>query len=188
MRKTTVLCLFLVLLISWGCGPSREKSAERIGALENSLYSPNAPNFNKQKADSLIAMYLEYVEDNPGDSLSPGYLFKAANLSMNSSDGTRSLELFDKYLSEYPEKPKAPMCLFFKAFIYENIRQDLTKARETYLLFIQKYPDNEFARDAKMALMNLGKTPDQLVREFEERNRADSIRKADSLAKSRVKK
>lgn len=188
MKNTTIFFTVLMVALMWGCGPSRDKSAQRISALEKSLYSPEAPNFNKQRADSLLAMYLDFISDHPDDSLSPGYLFKAANLSMNTGDGTKSLELFDRYLRDYPGKPKAAMCLFFKAFIYENVRQDIDKARETYLLFIEKYPNDEFAKDARMALMNLGKTPDQLVQEFEERNRADSIRKSDSLSKLPKKK
>jgi len=188
MKKTSIVFVIMISFLVWGCGPSRDKQADRISTLEKSLYSPDAANFSKQKADSLLAMYLDFIGDHPDDSLSPVYLFKAANLSMNTGDGTQSLELFDRYLSRYPDKPKAPMCLFFKAFIYENVRRDLEKARESYLLFIEKYPNDDFAKDARMALMNLGKTPDQLVREFEERNRADSIRRADSVANLRKKR
>ena len=150
--------------------------------MEKSLFAPEAVSFNKEKADSLLSLYEVFIKDNPKDSLSPGYLFKAANISMNSGDGPKAIKFFDQYLQDYPDRPKAALCLFFKAFIYENIMQNLDKARETYLLFIEKYPHDDFTKDAKMALMNLGKTPEMLVREFEAKKKADSTRVADSVA------
>ena len=172
-----------ILLTMISCGPSREKTVKQIQTLEKSLFSPEAVSFNKEKADSLLLLYEVFVKDNPKDSLAPVFLFKAASIAMNSGDGTRALKFFDQYLQDYPDKPKASLCLFFKAFVYENTMQDLDKARETYLLFIEKYPSDEFAKDAKLALVNLGKSPDMLIRELEETRRTDNTRVADSLSK-----
>jgi len=183
MNKISLLAILAITFLMVSCGPSREKAVSQIQALEKSLFAPEAVSFNKAKADSLLLMYKSFIKDNPKDSLSPGYLFKAANIAMNSGDGSTALGLFDQYIQEYPDKPKASICLFFKAFIYENIMKNLDKARETYLLFIEKYPSDDFANDAKMALMNLGKSPDMLIREFEAKTRADSLRVADSLSK-----
>jgi TolA-binding protein len=184
MKKTAVSVLSaLLMMIMVSCSPSRDKVANQIQTLEKSLFSPEAVSFNKQKADSLLSLYEMFIKEHPKDSLSPGYLFKAANIVMNSGDGPRALKLFDQYMTNYPDKPKASLCMFFKAFVYENVMQDLDKARETYLLFIEKYPSDDFTKDAKMALMNLGKTPDMLVREFEAAKKADSARIADSLSK-----
>lgn len=183
MKKTTILALAGIIMTMVGCGPSREKTVKQIQTLEKSLFSPDAVSFNKEKADSLLLLYGVFIKDNPKDSLAPGYLFKAANIAMNSGDGPTSLMFFDQYLQDYPDQPKASLCLFFKAFIYENIMQNLDKARETYLLFIEKYPSDDFTKDAKMALINLGKSPDVLIREFEAQRKTDSTRVADSLAK-----
>ena len=101
---------------------------------------------------------------------------------MNAGDGAKSMKFFDQYLNDYPDKPKASMCLFFKAFIYENINKDLDKAREIYLLFIEKYPNDNFVKDARMAINNLGKSPEDIIKEFEQRQKADSARRADSIA------
>ena len=167
------------------CGPSHEKAVNQIQTMEKSLFSPEAVSFNKHKADSLMMLYDNFIKENPKDSLSPGFLFKAANIAMNSGDGPKSINHFDQYLQNYPDQPKAPLCLFFKAFIYENIMQDLDKARETYLLFIEKYPSDSFTKDAKLAIANLGKSPDMLIREFEAGRKADSARVADSMAKTK---
>jgi outer membrane protein assembly factor BamD (BamD/ComL family) len=183
MKKAIILILLIPVVLMTGCKPSREKTISRIDILEKSLFAPEAVSFNKEKADSLQAFYLDFIKDYPKDSLTPGYLFKAANIAMNSGNGNKAIDFFDQYIQNYPDQPKASMCMFFKAFIYENMLQNLDKARETYLMFIEKYPAHDFTNDARLALVNLGKTPEMLVREFEEKGKADSLRIADSLAK-----
>jgi outer membrane protein assembly factor BamD (BamD/ComL family) len=185
MKKLLFVLLSGIMILFYGCGPSHDQAVSQIQSIEKSLFSPDAVSFNKEKADSLLSQYKTFIEKYPNDTMSPGFLFKAANIAMNSGDGPGSLKLFDQYLQNYPDKPKASLCLFFKAFIFENIMQDLEKARETYLLFIEKYPNDDFAKDAGMALMNLGKSPDMLVREFEAKAKADSARVADSLKKAK---
>ncbi|MFZ4563861.1 MAG: tetratricopeptide repeat protein [Bacteroidales bacterium] len=183
MKNQIITLLFISIVLVTGCKPSHEKSVSRINVMEKNLFSPDVVSFNKEKSDSLVAFYMEFIQEYPQDSLSAGYLFKAANLAMNAGDGKKALLFFDQYIQDYPGKSKAAMCMFFKAFVYENLMHDLDKARETYTIFIEKYPSNDFTKDAKLALQNLGKTPEMIVREFEARAKADSARRADSLAK-----
>ena len=184
MNRNIILILITSLAMIAGCKPSKEKSAARIQGLEKRLYAPDAVSFDKAKSDSLMNMYETFIKENPKDTLSPGYLFKAANIAMNNSDGNKALSLFDQYIRDYPGQKKAALCMFFRGFVYENVLHDLDRARETYLQFIEKYPTNEFVKDARMAIKNLGKTPEMIIREFEEQMKADSLRKADSLAKA----
>jgi outer membrane protein assembly factor BamD (BamD/ComL family) len=188
MKKILALSIILVSFLFSGCGPSKSKMTKEISGLEKELYSGITMNFNRQKADSLLTMYEKYVKRYPKDSLAPKYLFQAAGLAMTLNDGKKSMTLFDEFIREFPQNPKAPSCLFFKAYVYENLLTEYDKAKETYLLFIEKYPDNEFVKDAHAALMNIGKSPEQLVREFEERQKAEEARVADSIAASKGKK
>jgi outer membrane protein assembly factor BamD (BamD/ComL family) len=174
----------MISMVIMSCGPSKEKQIEKIAAMEKAMFSKDAYSFSKERADSLVNMYLEYIEKNPADTLSPGYLFKAANIVMNGGDASKALGYFDRYMKDYPDGKKVAMCMFFKAFIYENMLRDLDQAREIYLRFIEKYPKDDFADDAQIALANLGKTPEMMIREFEERQKADSARRADSIAKT----
>lgn len=185
MNTKHLSLLFILLSAITSCKPSKEKSAAEINAFENRLFSPGSMGFSRASADSLLALYDAFIEDNPEDSLAPVYLFKAGSVAMNGGAGNRAVTYFDKYIQAFPQGPKAPLCLFFKAFAYENVVHDIEQARENYLRFIEKYPDNEFTDDAKLALMNLGKSPDQMVREFELQHKADSIRLSDSLARVR---
>ena len=185
MKKIGFLLIMVAFFVSTGCNPPREKSLAKIRSLETRLFSPDAMSFDKVKADSLMILYADFIEDHPSDSLAPGYLFKAANLSMNSGDSKKAIELFDRYLKEYPDGINAGLSMFFKAFIYENMIRNLEKAKETYLLFIERYPENDFVKDAEMALQNLGKTPDQIIREFEAKRQADSVQMAETQAKGK---
>ncbi len=178
MNKLTILLLSGILLMLSACGPSREKSINAIHGLEVRLFSPDAVNFDRAAADSLLHHYEAFFQDFPKDSLCPAYLFKAANLAMNLNRGDKAIIFFDQYRKDFPNGSKAPICLFFKAFILENMLHDLVQARENYLLFIQSYPDNDFADDAQLALQNLGKTPEEMVREFELKRKSDSLANA----------
>ena len=150
-------------------------------SLETRLFSPAATGFDKVKADSLLTAYESFMKHFPEDSLTVKITFKAANLSMNMGDGAKAIELFDRFIEKYPDNPKAAVSMFFKGYIYENQLKNLDKAKEIYLQFIEKYPHGDFTNDARIALQNLGKTPEQMVREFDDKRKADSIRVADSL-------
>jgi outer membrane protein assembly factor BamD (BamD/ComL family) len=182
MKRIHLLLLILTVILFAGCKPSRNKSAEQIKTLETAIYSPATTTFEKGKADSLMTMYETFISRFPDDTLAPVYTFRAANIAMNMNDGTKSLEFFDRYITRYPDKPKAEVCLFFKGYVYENVLKNLDKAKETYLVFIEKYPKSQFADDAQMALQNLGKSPEEMFHEFELKQKADSTRRADSTA------
>jgi outer membrane protein assembly factor BamD (BamD/ComL family) len=186
--KSTKLFLPLALLCLVSCGPSKNKEISNIKSIEDRLFASTVTSFNKESADSLLQLYSAFIKKYPGDSLTRKYIFKAGNLYMTEGNGKNAIEMFDKYMTSYPYDVKTPLCLFFKAFIYETIFNNLDKAQETYILFLEKYPRHEFANDARMSLNNLGKTPDQMVAQFEAKKKADSARVADSVKKIRKKK
>lgn len=186
--KTNIFVVPILLLVLVSCSPSRDKDVTAIHNIEKRLFSPDATSLDKESADSLLILYSAFIKNFPSDTLTKNYMFKAGSLYMNTGNGKKALEMFDLYRAGYPNDPRAAMCLFFSAYIYENIMQNLDKAQELYILFIEKYPHHDFTDDAQMALNNLGKTPDQMVKEFEQRKKADSARVADSLKKVGKKK
>lgn len=166
--------LILILAAFTACKPSRDKLSGDITMMEKRLFSPAVQGLSKASSDSLIAKYELFVKDYPKDSLAPAYLFKAAGMAMNTGDGPKASALFDRMIAEYPAHQKASLALFFKGYVQENLMKNLDLAKETYLLFIEKYPGNEFADDAQASIDNLGKTPEQMIREFEAKRIADS--------------
>jgi outer membrane protein assembly factor BamD (BamD/ComL family) len=173
MKKYLLLVMAITALAA--CQPSKEKLSGNITAMENRLFSPSSQGLPKESVDSLVSDYESYVDRFPKDTLSPVYLFKAAGILMNMGNGAKAITLFDQLIKDYSSHPKAALALFFRGYVQENILRNLDQAKETYLLFIEKYPDNEFADDAQSSIDNLGKTPEQMVREFEAKRQADSL-------------
>lgn len=168
------LLLFTFALFLTSCAGSGEKStktnnepAASIKQLEDELYNADQDKFDRQKANQLVDLYIEYADTHPDDTAAPDYLYKASDLSMNLQQPVETINIFNRILDKYPDYNKAPTVLFLKAFVYEDQMNDLDRAKQYYELFLQKYPDNEFADDARVSLKNLGKTPEQLIKEFE---------------------
>ena len=188
MKKTIFIAFIVMSAFLSGCKPSRDKSAIEIQNFEKDLYSQQAFTFDKVKGDSLLKMYDDFITRFPNDSLSPVFLFKAANLAITEGDGNKALSFLDRFIQKYPDHPKVPVCSFFKGYVYENILKNMDMAKENYLFYIEKYPNDVFVKDARMAIKNLGKTPEQMIKEFEAMQKLDSVRKADSLANLRLRK
>ena len=83
---------------------------------------------------------------------------------------TQAINYFNTVYTKYPNFDKAPYCLFLQGFIYESQLNDTAKARQVYQQVIEKYPNERIAEDAKASIDNMGKTPEELIREFEKKN------------------
>jgi len=168
--KRTLPAVFLVigLFLMSSCTSRMEK-------LEKEVYSEDFTYDSKGTAEveELLGLYIRSAEEQPADSAAPGYLFKAAELAMNLDRPQQAMELYNKIIYTYPDYEKTPECLFLLAFIYENTLQNYGKAKELYEMFLEKYPEHDFADDAYFSLQYLGKSPEELMKEFEAKN-ADS--------------
>ena len=70
-------------------------------------------------------------------------------------------------INEYPEYRNISTVYFLKGFVYEDQLRDYQMAKNCYMEYIEKYPNSVFADDALISLQNLGKSPDELIEEFE---------------------
>ena len=166
--------LSVIILLFAACGPTKEETSANISKLEMQLFSSTNFSVNKVKAEELVHIYLDFAKQFPNDSIIPEYLFKAADISMNIMESGKAIEIYDQIINNYPEYKKAPECLFLKGFVYENNLHDLVNAKKYYTEFVEKYPENDFADDAAMSLKNLGKSPEELIKEFEAKIKMES--------------
>lgn len=63
-------------------------------------------------------------------------------------------------IKEYPETYKAREALFMIAFVYDEVIKDKIKAKESYQIFLEKYPkdrygDEKMSESARMMLQML---------------------------------
>lgn len=169
MRKFFLIAVIVFFTISCA-GPNNEAAEElktSIELMEEKLYNSQDIKLSKNDALELIDLYETYAIDFPKDSLAAIYLFRASDLSMNLQRPEATIALFNELLVKYPDYEKTPSVLFLKAFVYEDQLGDLVNAKKYYEEFLEKYPENDFADDAEISLKNLGKTPEELIREFE---------------------
>ena len=144
-------------------------TGQEIEALEQKLFGQDDA-YNEQDAIRLMELYLRFADSAQNDEKTPDFLFKAADISMFQQNGEMTIGLYNRILERYPKHPNAPMSLFLKAFVYDNRIGDTAMAHQFYSEFIRNYPDHEFADDAEVAIKNLWKSPEELIREFESMN------------------
>ena len=165
--------LFIIFFVSCTIENNTNEVKDIIN-LEKKLYSDTV-NFiiDNKVADILIEKYETFAENYKTDSLAPESLYKEAELLKARNKIDDAIKIYDKIINTYPNNQKAPLCLFLKAFIYDVQIQDMLNAKKYYQEFIDKYPNHELADDAKLSIENLGKSPEELIREFEAKQ--DSI-------------
>ncbi len=166
MKRIFILVTAVSMLFLVKYKPKKEKMEKEIASLESRLFDAES-GFSRAGADSLIKDYQNFAEAYPADSLAPVYLFKAASMVMNLQNGLMAITLFNQIRTTYPDYEKAPLCLFFTGYVQENVLGDIDQARDTYTLFIETYPDHDFADDAQASINNLGKTPEEMIHQFE---------------------
>lgn len=168
-----VICMVIISLLIVSCSQNTTKTSkmtvEKIQAIETELFDEGDV-LNLVEAERAIEAYRTYVKENPTDTLAPYYLFKAIDVSSGTLNSKRTLAMIDEFVVQYPGYEKAPLALFMKGFIYETQVENLFEAQKAYTEFINKYPNDPLVGDAVAMINNLGKSPEELIREFEKMN------------------
>lgn len=108
-----------------------------------------------------------------GDSLAAEHLFNAADLYRGVGDYEKALETWYIVYKSYDHDghPKAPHAMFQCGFTYDNVLGKKDLAKTLYNMFLKRYPDHALAKDAKLLLANLDKSPEDLIKEFQKKNK-----------------
>lgn len=172
MKKHILLLACAIMMVMVGChnqnGKTTQNDVKKAGA---ELFNDDQT-VNPEAAIQAVAAFSKYAQENPEASDAADYLFKAIEISINTKqDPQQSIDLVNQLLGSYPEFDKNPVALFMMAsFVYDERLHDLDKARETYQQIVDNYPDNPFAKDAAIAITQLGIPLEDLVKMFEEQN------------------
>ncbi len=182
MKKQSFYLSSLIILLSLfsACTSPQQKLNKQIAEKENELYTDSSMVPDAAKAKDMVNLYLEYADKFPEDTTSAGYLFKAGDLSSKINETKQAIDIFSRMIEKYPDHNSTPFALFLQGFIYENQVGDPAKAKPYYEAFLKKYPDHPIAGDVSFSMENLGKTPEELIKEFESRLAAEGNAKSDS--------
>ena len=170
MKKFLPLSIVLLLIIS-ACTNEQQELKKEIDALEKLAFEDTTGTFLNESDVALVDKYIAYADKYPESNEAPDYLFKAAEISMNIGNHMQAIQLFDRFREQYPDEEKAPVALFFKGFIFDDRLKDFPTAEEVYNEFLKNYPAHELADDVQAMKQHLGKSDEEIIREFEQRLR-----------------
>ena len=163
--KKILLILSLALMMA-SCG--QKMTVEEINKLESQVFAKDVK-VEKENVVKLVDAYVLYAKQNPNDSHSPEYLFKALDVAVgiNAEGPQKAIDIADVMIEQYPDFEMTPMAMFLKGFVYENMMNDNEKALDTYHQFLEKYPNSPLVNDVKSTIENIGLTPEELIKKFE---------------------
>lgn len=170
-RKGLLLMLAFVVCLLAGCKQEKteqEKLYDEITAKETELYKDKTEAIDKDKAIEMVRLYAEYADKYTTDTLAPEYLFRAAEISENANQPNNAVTYLTRIEENYKDYRNYPLCIFKKAYIYENYLKNQEKARQYYEKFIADYPDHELAEAANSSLTFLGMSDSDLIKVLEQ--------------------
>lgn len=185
-----VLCIAVVSLIWLGCA---QKSPEELYTMATEAHQAGQINKalkNYQKIadkypDSELAFKAAFMgshlssdttqkEMAAADEAYQEYFFneaqriqqeasKEAELSSQNVEFEKAVNLYQKFLQEYPQSIHAYKAQFMIGFIYNETLQDTAKARQAFRKVLKDYPENDLTDDARWMMDNLDKGPEEII-------------------------
>jgi tetratricopeptide (TPR) repeat protein len=176
--KRVLFVIFLLVLFG-ACNPKQSRERNAIDTKEKELMEQaKKDKIDTTAVSALLKDYEAYAAKYPDDTMGAEYLFRAADFYRYMHKPLRSIDLYSKIYENYPGVSRRPYALFLQGFIFENEAGNTHAAKVLYEKFLKEYPNHPIAKDVKITLANLGKTPEQMMQEFEERAKQDSVTKA----------
>ena len=180
MRSLQIVLVVLAIMAT-GCNldncnsDSFDKSAtvQQIDSLEKNIKALEQIQGSTELL-SVIELYHKYADNCPKDSLSPKYLFKSAQMELSVGESIIAIQSLDTLVVRYPKSDLAPSALQFKAFILDDRMRRWQKAAEVLDYLIATYPESEIIENAKAYKLTLGKSPEQIIFEMEQKNNANN--------------
>ncbi len=176
MKKIAIILTITILM--FGCKNQEKAKQERINAISE-LKAKLIKDTATMEVSALIAKeilieYDKFVTDYPKSKEAPEYLFEAANVSIGNQQYNLAIKYLKRIEDNYTDYSKYESTVLLQGFIYENYLFNQTLAKNTYNRFLQKFPESEMAESAKFSLLNMGKSEEEIIKEFEAKN--DSIK------------
>jgi hypothetical protein len=110
-----------------------------------------------------------FAQKHPKDSLAAKILFQAAQQLEAHNLPEKAVQILENIQKNYSETAYAAKALLTEGFIYNNVLNDAEQAKAKYNEYLSKYRDldKNLTRDVELELKNIGKSADELIKEFE---------------------
>lgn len=144
-----VFCLLLFGLFACEPAPPNQDAIQQeIKGLESDIRN-NPTILDTGKALKVVDLYLQFQRLYPNDSLSPEYLFKAADVSRGTGRFEQALHLLKSFEMAYPAHPRRAVCVFLQGYIYQNDLSSFALADQAYQRFLENFPNHPLAPEAR---------------------------------------
>ena len=127
--------------------------------------------FHKEYAEKLLTAYDNFIQYESYYNVSKEYMFKAGELCKALDRPHDAIKYFNMLLERDPKDEHAGAALFYKAMIIGDVLKDDALAKATYQEFIDKYPDHPLVEGAKASIQLQGKTLEEIVKGFKEKEK-----------------
>lgn len=145
----------------------------KINEIKDDIFTDSTQTrVDPRKARKLTELYKLYCSVLPDAPNTPEYLYNTYNVANSARMFNDAAFAAERLYKKYPSHEKAATAMFLSAFVYENNLRDLDKAKVIYGEFIKKHPNNEFTSSAKVALENLGKPADEMLKNIQQQNQS----------------
>ena len=153
----------LILLLVVGCSSKKT---------DKELFDEAQKNLKENKIPEAVTNFDKIATKYSDSKLAPEALSQLAAIYQNKMDKSisekdnleKAVSLFKRIHDEYPKSEYAPSGLFMAAFISANELNKYDEATSLYEQFLKEYPDNDLAASARAELDNMGKSPEDILR------------------------
>jgi len=153
--------------------PTQIELQKQIQEMEKILYAAKVADLNQ--ARKMIRLYDTYYKNYPKDWECPDYLFKAGEISESINQYNQAASFYNKACYEYNDNFKyRSLVLFRLANVYDYKLNDYVHAKQIYTQVKEQYPKTQLAKDADAAIKMMGRSDQDMVREFERKNAVKS--------------
>ncbi len=189
-----LLAAFIVFLMFINC--SGTKTEEKVEVKKDSIQSGNsvytndcrtlyvdavkndsiilaATDLNPDVGNKAIKAFADFAFYCKNDTLAPVFLLKAGQIAASINNLPQAQVCFEKCYKDFPDFKNRGAAMFLLAQLYDEVTQlnDEEQARELYGNIINSFPNTEWAKNADAARALIGKTDEQIIKEFEAKNK-----------------
>ncbi|MBX2992575.1 MAG: tetratricopeptide repeat protein [Bacteroidetes bacterium] len=154
----SILLLSIILLASCGKPAPEEYVGKATVAINEKNFALAIEEFEK------------LIKDLPDSPQAEEAMFTIAKIQSDElKDFPKAIAAYKRYLEKYPNGSQAPLAVFMTGYIFHNELHDLDNARSTFESYLSKYPDHEMVPSARFELENLGRPPEEILPNLQEK-------------------
>jgi outer membrane protein assembly factor BamD (BamD/ComL family) len=143
-----------------------------LDAIKNDSIILLATEVNPEVGNKAVKAFADFAFYCPNDTLAPVFLLKAGQIAASINNLPQAQVCFEKCYTDFPNFKNRGAAMFLLAQLYDEASQlnDEEKARELYGKIINSFPNSEWSASADAARALIGKTDEQIIKEFEKKN------------------